>query len=177
MVSIYSGPTATLRLRTLLGALVVTLSLAAPGLTWAGEATPAPEVQPAAAQGYLDRARELVVQALSLIGVRYKFGGNSPDSGLDCSGFVNYVFRQVEGKQLPRDAMAMSKVGDKIDSTDLQPGDLVFFNTRRRPYSHVGIYVGEQRFIHAPSRGREVEVVDMSDRYWRTRYNGARRVP
>ena len=70
----------------------------------------------------------------------------------------------------------MSKVGDKVDRSALQPGDLVFFNTRRRPYSHVGIYVGEQRFIHAPSRGREVEVVSMADRYWRTRYNGARRV-
>ncbi|MGH8618885.1 MAG: C40 family peptidase [Burkholderiales bacterium] len=163
-----------MNLRAALAALALAVPLATPCPAWADEVAPVPE--PTSAPGYLDRARELVVQALSLIGVRYKFGGNSPDSGLDCSGFVNYVFRQAEGKQLPRDAVAMSKVGDKVDAPDLQPGDLVFFNTRRRPYSHVGIYVGEQRFIHAPSRGREVEVVDMTDRYWRTRYNGARRV-
>ena len=162
------------RLLAILMALIVAVALAMSGSVRADGVAPVPEPQPA--PGYLDRARELVVQALSLIGVRYKFGGNSPDSGLDCSGFVNYVFRQAEGKQLPRDAAAMSKVGDKVDAPDLQPGDLVFFNTRRRPYSHVGIYVGEQRFIHAPSRGREVEVVDMTDRYWRARYNGARRV-
>lgn len=158
----------------LLAVATVVVPLAASFPVWADEVAPA--AAPQAAPGYLDRARELVVHALSLIGVRYKFGGNSPESGLDCSGFVSYVFRETEGKQLPRDSVAMSKVGDKVDSSDLQPGDLVFFNTRRRPYSHVGIYVGEQRFIHAPSRGREVEVVSMADRYWRTRYNGARRV-
>jgi len=166
--------TGSLRILAVAGALAVALPLVASCPVWADEVAPAPEPLPA--HGYLDRARELVVQALSLIGVRYKFGGNTPDSGLDCSGFVNYVFRQAQGKQLPRDSVSMSKVGDKVDSTDLQPGDLVFFNTRRRAYSHVGIYVGEQRFIHSPSRGREVEIVDMSHRYWRTRYNGARRV-
>lgn len=175
MISTLTGVSRRLATRVfVVTALAVTIPLAAPSPVWADEVAPVPDLQPA--PGYLDRARELVVHALSLIGVRYKFGGNSPDSGLDCSGFVNYVFRETEGKQLPRDAVAMSKVGDKVDSSDLQPGDLVFFNTRRRPYSHVGIYVGEERFIHAPSRGREVEVVSMADRYWRTRYNGARRV-
>lgn len=174
MASTLTGAARLLAVQAVATALAVTIPLTASSPVRADEVAPAPELQPA--PGYLHRARELVVHALSLIGVRYKFGGNSPDSGLDCSGFVNYVFRETEGKQLPRDAVAMSKVGDKVDSSDLQPGDLVFFNTRRRPYSHVGIYVGEERFIHAPSRGREVEVVSMADRYWRTRYNGARRV-
>ncbi len=126
--------------------------------------------------GYFERARELVINALALIGVRYKFGGTTPDDGFDCSGLVGHVFREVAGLILPRDSQALSKVGNKIDKTELEPGDLVFFNTRRQPFSHVGIYIGEQRFVHAPSRGRDVEVVNMSDRYWHARYNGARRV-
>jgi len=125
---------------------------------------------------YFERARELVINALALIGVHYKFGGRSPDDGFDCSGLVAHVFREAAGLILPRDSNAMSKIGNKIDKTELQPGDLVFFNTRRQPFSHVGIYIGEHRFVHAPSRGRDVEIVDMSERYWQQRYNGARRV-
>ena len=132
--------------------------------------------QAAESTGYFERARELVINALALIGIGYKFGGRSPDDGFDCSGLVAHVFREAVGLILPRDSQAMSKVGNKIDKTELQPGDLVFFNTRRQPFSHVGIYIGEQRFVHAPSRGRDVEVVNMSDRYWQQRYNGARRV-
>jgi cell wall-associated NlpC family hydrolase len=139
----------------------------------AGAVAPAPAVENS---GYLDRARELVMQSLAMIGVNYKFGGNTPDVGLDCSGLVSYVFHEVAGMVLPRNSQAMSKVGNKIDKTGLQPGDLVFFNTRKRPFSHVGIYIGGQRFVHAPSRGREVEVADMHDRYWQKRFNGARRV-
>jgi cell wall-associated NlpC family hydrolase len=125
---------------------------------------------------YLDSARELVIRALALIGVSYKWGGSTPDDGLDCSGLVNHVFREVAGIVLPRQSQAMSKVGEKVGKSDLQPGDLVFFNTLRRPFSHVGIYIGEQRFIHAPSRGGEVEVQDLHSRYWQKHYNGARRV-
>ena len=137
--------------------------------------TPAPAASTAGGN-YLDSARELVIQALALIGVNYKYGGNTPDDGLDCSGLVSHVFREVTGLVLPRDSQAMSKVGDKINKTELQPGDLVFFNTRRQPFSHVGIYIGEQRFVHAPSRGGEVEISDLHSRYWQKRYNGARRV-
>lgn len=126
--------------------------------------------------GYFERARELVMRTLALIGVNYKYGGGSPDSGFDCSGLVNHVFKEVIGLTLPRDSQAMSRVGEKVDKTELQPGDLVFFNTRRRPFSHVGIYIGEERFVHAPSRGRDVEVSNMHSRYWNNRYNGARRV-
>jgi len=130
----------------------------------------------APAGSYFERARELAIQALALIGVSYKYGGDSPDQGLDCSGLVSHVFQQVAGMILPRDSRAMSKVGEQIDKSELQPGDIVFFNTLRRPFSHVGIYIGDQRFVHAPRRGKEVEISDMHDRYWQKRYNGARRV-
>lgn len=130
----------------------------------------------AGAGGYFERARELVMHTLALIGVNYNYGGGSPDSGFDCSGLVSHVFKEVIGLTLPRDSQSMSRVGEKVDKTELQPGDLVFFNTRRRPYSHVGIYIGEERFVHAPSHGRDVEVSYMHSRYWNNRYNGARRV-
>ena len=135
-----------------------------------------PPVISATGGGYFDRARELVMHTLALIGVNYKYGGGSPDSGFDCSGLVSHVFQEVIGLTLPRDSQSMSRVGQKIDKTELQPGDLVFFNTRRRPFSHVGIYIGEERFVHAPRRGRDVEVSNLHSRYWNTRYNGARRV-
>ena len=136
-------------------------------------------VAPAAAPAttdYLERARELTIHALALIGVNYKWGSNSPERGFDCSGLVSHVFQQVAGIVLPRNSQSMSKVGEKVDKSELQPGDLVFFNTRRRPFSHVGIYIGEERFVHAPSRGGEVEVTSMQGQYWKKRYNGARRI-
>ena len=136
----------------------------------------APVTVATAGGGYFDSARELVIRTLALIGINYKYGGGSPDSGFDCSGLVSHVFQEVFGLTLPRDSQAMSKVGEKVDKTELQPGDLVFFNTRRRPFSHVGIYIGEERFVHAPSRGRDVEVSNLHSRYWNKRYNGARRV-
>lgn len=124
----------------------------------------------------LGQAQEVALRALSFIGVRYKWGGSSPDSGFDCSGLIRYVFGQVTGKSLPGNAKEISQVGESIDRSELRPGDLVFFNTLRRPFSHVGIYLGESRFVHAPSRGGKVEIVDMTERYWQTRYNGARRL-
>lgn len=133
-------------------------------------------VKPAPAANYWTRASDLVMHALGFLGVHYRYGGRSPDTGFDCSGLVGYVFNQL-GMILPRDAREMSQVGERITPQELQPGDLVFFNTRRRPFSHVGIYVGDHRFIHAPGKGRGVEVVDMTDRYWQHRYNGARRIP
>jgi cell wall-associated NlpC family hydrolase len=123
-----------------------------------------------------DGAQELAVYALGLLGVRYRFGGESPDSGLDCSGLVRHVFQQVTGVTLPRTAKEMSRVGDGVGRHELEPGDLVFFNTRRMPFSHVGIYLGGNRFVHAPARGREVEVADLSNSYWQRQFNGARRI-
>ncbi|MDB5809298.1 MAG: cell wall hydrolase [Betaproteobacteria bacterium] len=129
-----------------------------------------------ASAGYLERAREITVQALSLLGVNYKWGSSSPERGFDCSGLVTHVFQQVAGVVLPRSSQNMSKVGEKIDKSDLQPGDLVFFNTRRRPNSHVGIYIGDDQFVHAPGRGGEVEISGMQESYWKKRFNGARRM-
>ena len=155
-------------------------ALAAANTTDAADTATITPAEPPASAGYLERARELAseltIHALALIGVNYKWGSDSPENGLDCSGLVSHVFQQVAGIVLPRNSKSMSKVGEKIDKSELQPGDLVFFNTRRGPYSHVGIYIGDERFVHAPRRGREVEVSDMQGRYWKKRYNGARRV-
>src|SRR3981189_1913499 len=111
-------------------------------------------------------AQDLAIYALGLIGVDYKFGGTSPDRGLDCSGLVRYVFQQVTGVTLPRTAQEISRLGQKIPVAELMPGDLVFFNTRRLQFSHVGIYLGEGRFIHSPRQGGEVEIVALSKAYW-----------
>jgi len=121
-------------------------------------------------------AHDLAVYAFGLIGVAYRFGGESPDDGLDCSGLVRHVFQQVTGVTLPRTAKEMSRVGGSVARTDLAPGDLVFFNTRRFAFSHVGIYVGDARFVHAPRRGRDVEIASLDSVYWRQRFDGARRL-
>lgn len=161
----------------LFATLLMTAALAAHATDEAGSAAgAAPANVTPAGGGYFDRARELALQALALIGVNYKYGGNTPDGGFDCSGLVSHVFREVTGLVLPRDSRAMSKVGDNVNKTELQPGDLVFFNTRRQPFSHVGIYIGDERFVHAPSAGREVEISNFHSSYWQKRYNGARRV-
>jgi cell wall-associated NlpC family hydrolase len=118
----------------------------------------------------------LIDNAMQLIGVRYRWGGNTPTSGLDCSGFVRYVFNDTFGFLLPRKSAQMSKVGLEVGKDELRPGDLVFFNTMRHAFSHVGIYVGDNKFIHAPSRGKSIRVDDMTKVYWEKRYNGARRM-
>ena len=132
--------------------------------------------EPRPAEATSARARELALHALSHVGIPYRYGGNSPDNGFDCSGLVQYVYGQGAGLALPRNTQAMSEIGAPVEAGELAPGDLVFFDTMRRPYSHVGIYLGEYRFIHAPTTGGAVELVDMRDRYWQTRFNGARRL-
>ncbi len=119
---------------------------------------------------------ELVLRALSLLGVNYRFGGNSPDTGLDCSGLVRHVFREAMGVVLPRRAEEMSRTGSSVDTSQLAPGDLVFFNTLRRTFSHVGIYIGNGQFVHAPSSGGGVRIEHLSKQYWTQRFNGARRL-
>jgi cell wall-associated NlpC family hydrolase len=126
--------------------------------------------------GMAGKAGDVVVGALNMIGVRYRWGGNSPDSGLDCSGFVRYVFQDTLGLALPRRAEEMSRVGEKVRVSDLKPGDLVFFNTMRRTFSHVGIYIGDNKFVHSPSTGSTIRVDDLDDGYWEKRFSGARRV-
>lgn len=125
---------------------------------------------------YTNAAQDVILQGLKLVGVRYRWGGNDEDSGLDCSGFVRLVFKDSIGAALPRTAREMSEVGEKIDSSQLKPGDLVFFNTMRRTFSHVGIYLGDNHFLHAPRKGAEVRVENMESSYWMSRYNGARRI-
>ncbi len=124
----------------------------------------------------IDTAQETLNYALSLVGIKYKFGGKTPETGMDCSGFVRHVFHQAADMLLPHNARAISMFGKKIAIADLQPGDLVFYNTMRHAYSHVGIYLGDNRFVHASVTGRGVEVVNMKERYWTKRFNGARRV-
>jgi len=121
-------------------------------------------------------AQDVAIYALGLIGVEYRFGGETPAGGLDCSGLVRHVFQQVTGVTLPRTSKEMSRVGAKVATGDLQAGDLVFFDTRRFAFSHVGIYLGDNRFVHAPSRGSEVEIAQLSDSYWQKHFNGARRL-
>ena len=127
--------------------------------------------------GTESRAQQDVVRrALGYVGVPYRYGGDSAETGFDCSGLVWRVYRQAAGLRLPRDTYGISRKGVAIPPRELQPGDLVFFNTMKRPYSHVGIYLGEDRFVHAPSSGGSVSVARISDRYWRQRFDGARRV-
>ncbi|NTX21010.1 C40 family peptidase [Burkholderia cepacia] len=126
--------------------------------------------------GMAGKAGDVVVGALNMIGVRYRWGGNSPDSGLDCSGFVRYVFQDTLGMSLPRRAEEMSRVGEKVSMSNLKPGDLVFFNTMRRTFSHVGIYIGDNKFVHSPSTGSTIRVDDLDSGYWEKRFTGARRL-
>ena len=125
---------------------------------------------------YTHAAEQLVDEALSYLGIRYRFGGTSPATGLDCSGLVLNVFRNAVGLDLPRTAREMANLGDKIGRQELKPGDPVFFNTMRRTFSHVGIYLGDGKFVHAPSSGGKVRVESISTAYWAKRFNGARRL-
>lgn len=134
------------------------------------------DVSPPVAVLRRPRANELVVDALGLLGIAYRLGGNTPSSGFDCSGLVRYVFQTAIGRELPRRAEEISRVGTKVDRSELRPGDLVFYKTLRKTFSHVGIYLGDNRFIHAPSTGGSVRVDDMTERYWTARFNGARRI-
>lgn len=123
-----------------------------------------------------NKASELVVNAMGFLGVPYKRGGNNAETGFDCSGFVRAMYEQTVGLLLPRRANEQAAATEKIDKNDLQPGDLVFFNTMKRAFSHVGIYVGDGKFIHSPKPGAEVRVEDMRVGYWERRFDGARRV-
>jgi len=122
------------------------------------------------------RASDLVVTAMGFLGVPYRRGGNSAETGFDCSGFVKAIYEQTVGLALPRRANEQAAATQKIEKHDLQPGDLVFFNTLRRTFSHVGIYIGDNKFIHSPKPGAQVRVEDMGVPYWSTRFDGARRV-
>ena len=123
-----------------------------------------------------DAVRNLTDYAYSLIGTPYKYGGYSPKTGFDCSGFVDYVFRHTANVSLPHNAHQISRHGSPVKSSQLREGDLVFYDTNNEAYSHVGIYLGNDHFIHAPSSGGSVRTEDMREHYWKIHYNGARRI-
>jgi len=123
-----------------------------------------------------DYRAEAARQALFTVGVRYHYGGQSPDTGFDCSGLVMHVYDRAWGMALPRSTKEQRNVGRAVKRAELQPGDLVFYNTRNRPFSHVGIYLGDGNFVHAPRRGQRVRVESIDTPYWRARFNGGRRL-
>ncbi len=126
--------------------------------------------------GWQAKAREILMNAFSLTGIKYRYGGSQPETGFDCSGFVRYVFQEAANITLPPTARAISQIGKTVRKDELQPGDLVFFNTLKSAFSHVGIYIGNNKFIHAPRTGGVVRVEDMQADYWKKRFNGAQRV-
>lgn len=129
---------------------------------------------PAAGGG--DEAGDLIMNAMGLLGVAYRFGGNSPVSGLDCSGFMQYIFKKSMRINLPRTSSEMATVGRAVSRTDLQPGDLVFFSPGGRRISHVGMYIGNGRMVHAPRTGKNIEITNIASGYWAKHYTTARRV-
>lgn len=160
-----------------LRAILTCIALAsAPALAPAADSSPSGAESATFIERYTNAAQDVILRGLQLIGIRYRLGGNDEDSGLDCSGFVRLVFKDTLGMLLPRSARGMSEVGQQVDARDLKPGDLVFFNTMRRAFSHVGIYLGDHHFLHAPRPGAEIRVESMQNSYWLNRYNGARRV-
>lgn len=125
---------------------------------------------------YGDISHPLAAHMMTQLGVRYRFGGKTPDTGFDCSGLVGYSANQSLGLKLPPRADDMAKQGNNVNRTELTVGDLVFFNTMGRKYSHVGVYIGQDQFVHSPAAGGVVRVENMNDRYWAKRYTGARRL-
>jgi cell wall-associated NlpC family hydrolase len=123
-----------------------------------------------------ERTSNLITTAVGLLGIPYLRGGNSAESGFDCSGFVRFIYKETIGLVLPRTASEQANTTQKIDRSELKPGDLVFFNTLKRTFSHVGIYLGEGKFIHAPRSGASIRIEDMRIPYWNVRFDGARRV-
>lgn len=169
----------TPRLGRLTRAALFAAALSAAGSAWSSDISLAlpPSDKPVSRLHQLtDRASELVMRAMGMLGIHYKYGGDTPETGLDCSGLVHLIFKEAWGKDVPRTAKELSETGQHIDKADLQPGDLVFYNTLKRRFSHVGIYLGDHKFIHAPSSGGKVRIESMDVGYWKKRFNGARRI-
>lgn len=135
-----------------------------------------PAVEPAGTAAGAADASDAAILALSLVGTPYAAGGESPERGFDCSGLVAYVYARAAQRRLPRSTFDLARAGSPVDPGQLQVGDLVFYNTQHRPYSHVGIYLGGSRFVHAPATGGVVRIEEMHVRYWTQRFDGARRL-
>lgn len=121
-----------------------------------------------------DKANDVVLYALSLLDTGYRFGGKNPEAGLDCSGMVSYIFDRAAGMRVSGSAADIARLGKAVERDRLQPGDLVFFNTLGQPFSHVGIYIGDDRFIHAPKTNAKVRIDRLTDRYFAQRFEAAR---
>lgn len=165
-------------LRAAVSAALLTLcaSIAVPAAAQSSRAPSLVESTRSTVETVWHGAQDLAIYALGMIGVDYRYGGETPEDGLDCSGLVRHVFQQVTGVTLPRTSKELARVGKEVKRADLKPGDLVFFNTRRFAFSHVGIYLGDDRFIHAPRTGAEVEIAELDNGYWRKHFDGARRL-
>lgn len=122
-----------------------------------------------------DMIGSMLLQSVSLIGIPYKWGGNTPQQGMDCSGFIRYVFKKSLGINLPRTASEMAKVGKRVSIDELEPGDLIFFNTKRGYNTHMGMYIGNNKFIQAPHTGADIQVTELNSA-WRAKINGAKRI-
>ncbi|WP_395823333.1 C40 family peptidase [Collimonas sp.] len=122
-----------------------------------------------------DKGNDIVIYSLGLIDTNYRFGGKNPEAGLDCSGMVSYVYQQAAGLRVNGSAADIARQGRPISKVQLRPGDLVFFNTMHRPFSHVGIYIGDGRFINAPSTNGKVRIDRLDNRYYATRFEAVRR--
>ncbi len=133
----------------------------------------APAAPPARAEAS-DKGREIVLFALGLIDTGYRFGGKNPEAGLDCSGMVSYIYNKAAGVKPVGSAADMARQGHAIARGSLRPGDLVFFNTRGAPFSHVGVYIGDDRFVHAPSSKGRVRIEQMGNAYFSQRFETAR---
>jgi len=163
--------------RTCVGGLTLILS----GLILGGCSTPTRKPAP---HSTIAKFKEVTsvgtagisIAAMGLVGVPYRFGGNTPAGGFDCSGLIVYVYNNAAGIKLPRTVQEMSRAGQTIRNDAPAPGDLVFFNTTGERYSHAGIYVGHGRFVHAPSKGGTVRLDQMTSPYWAARYTEARRI-
>jgi len=174
MVKLSFAPCLTL----MLGVLLNTGAQAAPADeldTWLADKGLLSQIQQVR-QNVSLKASELVVHAIGFLGVPYQRGGNTVETGFDCSGFVKAIYEQTIGLVLPRRAEQQAAATQNIEKKDLAPGDLVFFNTMRRAFSHVGIYIGDGKFIHSPKPGAEVRVESLAAAYWNRRFDGARRV-
>ena len=136
----------------------------------------APVQEPAAAAPARAERSEALLQALLALGVDYKYGGKSPTTGFDCSGLVAHVYKEAWGIRLPPNTKAQSQAGFPVSLAELQAGDLVFYDTLKQPYSHVGIYLGDGKFVHAPKTGAQVRVESVKSAYWAQRFSGARRI-
>ena len=158
--------------------VLIPLSLIAALLAACGSPGPRPpastETIAQASRPVSEKGNEIVLYAMGLLDTGYRFGGKNPEAGLDCSGMVSYVFGQAAGLKVSGSAADIARQGRPVGRHELRPGDLVFFNTLNRPFSHVGIYIGDNRFIHAPSSNGVVRVEQMSNRYFAQRYEAAR---